>query len=141
MNNRGVHVRDAAIVEILPAPPVAAIESGAWVAESIINATVEANCGTPITGIPRIEPIGKGPVARSPKKTYLRGKNPEARDPVVAVNAVCPVTRFPEIAGTWTKRLAIDGKDRWADADRNSDADLCGWACAKRDGNGQDRDR
>jgi hypothetical protein len=110
MNHRGVHVRDARVVEILAASPVAAIEAAPWITESIGNATVEADYWTPVTGIPDIEAVGKCPVPGSPQKTHLRRKDPNARDPVISVGAVSPVTRFPDIAGTWTKRLAITGR-------------------------------
>lgn len=130
MNNRGVHVRDPCVVEILAASPVAAIKSGAWITESIVNPAIKTDYRTPITGIPDIEAVRKSPVPGGPEKAHLRREDPDAGDPVVALGAVGPVTRFPDIAGTRTKRLGIHGKNRWPDADRDCYADLCGWACA-----------
>ncbi len=141
VNNRGVHVRDARVVEILATSPVTAIEAGPGITESIGNATVEADYWTPVTGVPGVEPIGKFPVPGSPQKTHLWRKDPNAGDPVISVVAVSPVTRFPDIARTRTERLAIHGKNRRADADGDCNADWCGWARAKRGRNGQERYR
>ena len=48
MNDRSVHVRNASVVEVLIAFPVATIEPGATVTESIVNATVEAHRRPPM---------------------------------------------------------------------------------------------
>jgi hypothetical protein len=48
MNDRSVYLRDARVIEVLVASPVATIEPGARVTESIVNATVEAHRRPPM---------------------------------------------------------------------------------------------
>ena len=67
MNDRSVHVRDARVIEVSVASPVATIEVGARVAESIVNAAVEAHRWPPITSVPDIKAVNKPPVSRCPE--------------------------------------------------------------------------
>ena len=67
MNDRSVYLRDARVIEVLVASPVATIEPGARVTESIVNATVEAHRWPPIANVPDVETVGKSPIARCPE--------------------------------------------------------------------------
>jgi hypothetical protein len=66
MNDGSVHVRDARVIEVLVASPVASIEAGARVTEPIVNATVEAHRWSPIANVPDVEAISKSPIPRRP---------------------------------------------------------------------------
>ena len=81
------------------------------------------------------------PSTRESTKDPLGEEGPNAGDPVISVVAVSPVTRFPDIAGIRTERLAIHRKSRWADADGDCNADVCGWARVKWGRNSQERNR
>jgi hypothetical protein len=124
VNDRCVHVRDVCVVEILAAVPIAAIEAGARVTESVVNAAVEADSRTPVTSVPGIQAVRKAPIAWGPEKADLRGKNPDTGDPVVAFIPVRPIARFPDVPGTRADRLAVNRQHRRADADGNRDTDL-----------------
>jgi hypothetical protein len=124
VNNRRVYVRDSRVVEILAAAPIAAIESGARVTESVVNATVEADNRTPVPSVPGIKAIRKAPIAGSPEKADLRGKNPNTGHPVIALHSVRPIAWFPDVSGARTERLAVNWQHRRADADGNRDTDL-----------------
>lgn len=67
MNDRSVHVRDARVIEVSVASPVATIEAGARVAESIVNAAVEAHRGPPITSVPDVKAVSESPVSGCPE--------------------------------------------------------------------------
>ena len=67
MNDRSVHVRDAQVIEVSVASPVAAIEAGARIAEAIVNAAVEAHRWAPITNVPNVEAVSKSPISRCPE--------------------------------------------------------------------------
>jgi hypothetical protein len=67
MNDCSVHVRDARVIEVSVASPVATIEAGARVAESIVNAAVEAHRWPPITNMPDVEAVSKSPIPRCPE--------------------------------------------------------------------------
>jgi len=66
MDDGSIHVRDARVIEILVASPVASIEAGARVTEPIVNATVEAHRGPPVANVPDVEAISKSPIPRRP---------------------------------------------------------------------------
>ena len=67
MNDRSVHVGDARVIEVSVASPVATIESGPRVTESIVNATVEADGWPPIAKVPHVEAVSKSPIPRCPQ--------------------------------------------------------------------------
>jgi hypothetical protein len=79
---------------------------------------------SPVTTIPNVEAIIPTPVAWGPKHSD-RSKHPCARYPVVAIVVIPrPVARRPDVALTGTEGLNINRQRRWADSNRNSDADL-----------------
>jgi hypothetical protein len=109
MNNRRVHVRNPSVVVVLAAPPVTPVKSGTGVAEPIVNTAVETNRWPPITGIPGVEAVDETPVTGGPEEADCGRENPNAGYPVVAIITICPITRLPDVAGIWTKRLGVDG--------------------------------
>jgi hypothetical protein len=122
VNNGLIDVRHSGVVEVVVASPVAAIKPATGIAESIVNATVEPNCWAPIADVPHVEAVRKSPISRRPKQTDPRAEHPNAGHPVVALVAISPVARFPDVAGTWTNRLHVYRKEGRSNADRNNEA-------------------
>ena len=73
MDDRSVHVRDARVIEVSVASPVATIEAGARVAESIVNAAVEAHRWPPITEVPDVEAVSNSQYPGVQSKPNLGG--------------------------------------------------------------------
>src|ERR1700683_783588 len=65
-------VGNRAVVIKLIALPVAAFITAPRISEAVVHASVEANLGTPETGIPYIGAVAPCPVARSPYQTHRR---------------------------------------------------------------------
>jgi hypothetical protein len=55
VNIGDVYVVDAAVVEKVSSVPIAASVAGAEISEAVVNAAVEANVRTPVTGVPKVE--------------------------------------------------------------------------------------
>jgi hypothetical protein len=75
--------------------PVTAVVAAARIAESIINAAIEAYVGAPVTAVPLVAIVIERPVGRGPKRSYVRRDNPGSRNPVVIRGSVAPVTGSP----------------------------------------------
>src|ERR1700686_184653 len=90
MNDRGVYAHDRGVVEELPALPVSALEAGAYVSESIKNATVEADLFSPVASVPEVNAVAPAPISRSPQETDFRRENPGAGHPVIVAVVVVP---------------------------------------------------
>ncbi len=101
-----------AVVIEAAAAPVSAIEADAEVAEAVVDASVIADVGAPITGVPEVAVVAVAPVARGPESSGVWSENPGALNPLITVSCPCPVTGGPDvaIAGGW--RLLVVG-DRW----------------------------
>lgn len=93
-----VYVGHGAVIEEMAAGPIAAEEAGAWIAEAIVDAAVEADMRPPIAGIPDIEAVIPAPIAGSPEKADNGRLNPRAGNPIIAVITVGPITRSPDVA-------------------------------------------
>src|SRR5580698_8880093 len=119
----GVHMHHGGVVEERAAAPFAADEAFAAVAESVINAAIEADVRAPVSSVPGIDTVVPSPVARRPK--HADGSDhPGAGHPVVSgVIIPSPVTGRPQIAGARTDGLLVNGKRRRADANRDANAD------------------
>jgi hypothetical protein len=76
-----------------PATPITV----AKVTIPIVYTTVKPNMRAPVPGMKYINAAGEIPIVRRPKKPYLRCKHPHAWYPIVAVIAVSPVARCPNI--------------------------------------------
>ena len=59
----------------------------------------------------------KAPVRRRPQRAFIGSRHPRAGNPVVAIVAVCPVSRTPHQAGFRTWRLLINRQHRRSEAD------------------------
>ncbi len=101
------------IIEEAPAPPFPPFEAPAVVSEPIIDAAVEANVWSPVSGMPKERASTPAPIAWSPKHGRRRRHHPSSGHPEVAVvGIVSPIARRPHVARAWTNRLRID-RQRW----------------------------
>ena len=94
-------VRHGAVISEYSAPPLAADEADAAVAEAVVNAAVEADMRSPVAGVPSVHAARIAPVARGPQKTGAGRLHPDARNPEVARIAIRPVAGRPEVARRW----------------------------------------
>ncbi len=85
MHVGNVHVVDGAVVVEITALPVSAVIAASGIAESIINAAIEADGRTPVAGVPTVEAGREYPPARRPQVTWLRSRHPRSGHPVVVV--------------------------------------------------------
>ena len=118
------HMHNRAVVEERSASPLAANEADAAVAETIVNAAVEANVRTPISLVPAVPAMLKAPVAGRPEHACGRD-HPGSRNPVIsAIFIPTPVAGGPEVARSRASGLLINRQsgrsDTYGDADRNS---------------------
>ncbi len=99
----------AVVVEVMPVP-VAAEEADADVTEAVVDASVEANMGTPVAVMECVAATVVAPVRRRPESTVVGGSAPYAGHPVVAIGTPCPVAGRPEIVGIGSGRLIVFGE-------------------------------
>jgi hypothetical protein len=112
MNVRDPDVVHTAVVIESPAMPITALVAFAEITEAVINAAVEANMRAPITGMPKISPAAKRPIAWSPQEPGLRCDHPSARYPVIAIWSVSPVAGGPDVSVARARWLRINRQDR-----------------------------
>src|SRR5215468_5166650 len=117
--------RDRRVVDEDAVPPVATVVAHAGIAEAIVDAAVEADPRSPVSGAPHIDAVVPGPIARGPQQTWPRRPHPGAGNPKVAELAPRPVAGHPEEVRTWDHRLHID-RQRWR---RRGNADQHLGAC------------
>ena len=111
-DDRGVHAHDGRVVGERSVPPFAADESYPHVPEAVVHATVVADVRSPIPVMKPVVPARPAPVRRGPQRTLIRGGNPCTRNPVIAIGAVCPITRRPDQVRLGANRLFIDRQRR-----------------------------
>jgi hypothetical protein len=106
------HVVDGAVVvEVVPAPVTAEV-ADADVTEAVVNASIEADVGSPVAVMVAIVAAVPAPVGRGPERSIVGRRAPNAGNPVVAVRPPGPVTRCPEIVGVGVRRLIVLGQRR-----------------------------
>lgn len=121
MDDRGVYVHDRGVVEKVSALPISALEAGANVSESVVDAAIEADICSPIASVPEIGAVAPAPISRSPEETGLGGENPGAGHPVIVAIVPSPVARRPEIAFAGTDGLCVDRQNWRRNGDRDGD--------------------
>src|SRR5215472_10639410 len=121
-----VDVGDGAVVVVIAAAPVAAIEASTGIAEAVVNSAVETDVRSPVAGVPNVESFTPTPIARRPEVTGLRGKHPRTGNPEIVrvVVIVGPVTGNPDVALARADGLRVDGQSWRADANRDAHGDL-----------------
>src|SRR5579863_1623665 len=78
--------------------PASAFESGSGVAETVVDAAVEADLRSPVAFIPHESSAAPTPVAGGPKQADSGCHDPGAGHPVVAVGAIGPIAGAPKIS-------------------------------------------
>ena len=119
-----VHIGHVAVVVEVASAPFATIKTFTGISVAIVNAAIEAHMRTPVAAMENVEAFVPSPPPRSPEHSH-GGDYPGARHPVVAVIIVPgPVAGCPQIAGSGTERLRINGQSGWSDSYGNSHPDL-----------------
>lgn len=60
------HVHDRAIVEECAAAPVTTLKANTGISEPVVDAAIETNVRSPISGVPEVDSIGPSPIAGCP---------------------------------------------------------------------------
>ena len=123
-HNGHVHVGHRAVVVVGATSPVAPEKADTGVAETVVNAAVEADFGSPVARRPNVEAVFEGPIPWSPEETNFRRECPGARNPKVAVRAVSPVAGNPDIARSWADGLRINWQYRRPNPNGDADSNL-----------------
>src|SRR5215470_7535511 len=124
VNHCHVHVRYRAVIEELSVFPVPSSKAYTAIAEAVVNPAVETDMRTPIARVPDIDAACPPPITRGPEKAGLRGQNPRAGNPIVAIVAVSPVAGSPDVASARAERLFVNGQRRRADMNRDTNGHL-----------------
>src|SRR6266851_975231 len=109
-HNGHVHVGHRAVVVVGATSPVAAEKADTGVAETVVNAAVEADFGSPVARRPSVEAVFEGPIPWSPEETDFRRE--------------CPGTRNPDIARSWADGLRINWQYRRPNPNGDADSNL-----------------
>ena len=112
----------------MSATPIATVEAGAEVAEAIVNATIVADGGAPVAGVPEVASGAVSPVAGSPEGSGVGRENPGAVYPLVAVIGPGPVAGGPDVAVAGSDGLGVDGDGggRYSNRDKDTGVSRCG---------------
>jgi hypothetical protein len=94
-----IHAVDGAVVVEVVSVPVAAVITGAGVAEAVVNAAVEADVRAPVAAIEAIAVAEEAPVGWSPERSRIGCEDPGSGNPIVADGGVAPVTGGPQVIG------------------------------------------
>jgi hypothetical protein len=101
------NVGDTAVVIEVIAVPIATEVADADVAEAVVDTTVEADVGAPVTAVEAIAAAIVAPVGRRPESAVIGGRAPNAGHPVVASRAPCPVAGSPHVIGFGSGWLVV----------------------------------
>ena len=124
MYNGGIDPGDSRIVPEMTAIPAAADIPDTAIAETIVDAPIEAYMRAPIAGMPAIYSGRKTPIARRPKKSYFRRSRPIAGYPIITVIPIGPITGYPKISIRGTRRLFVYRNSRRRNSYRQANANL-----------------
>jgi hypothetical protein len=120
----GTEVVIAAVVVVVAASPVSAVEAYAEVAEAVVDATVVADGGSPVAGVPEVAASPIAPITGGPEGAGVRREYPCAVNPLVAFTSPGPVAGSPDVAGARNCGLSVDGDSGRSDSDGDEDACL-----------------
>ncbi len=124
VNDDDVHVGHRAVIVVVATSPVAAEKADTGVAETVVNAAVEADFGSPVTRRPGVKVVFESPISWSPEQADFRREYPGARNPEVAVWTVSPVARNPDIARSRTDGLDVNRQHGRSNPNGNADSNL-----------------
>jgi len=97
VNVRDVHVIHRAVVVEGSVVPISAFVADATIAETVIDATVKAYLGTPVSVIPGKGVAAPTPITGSPEQARFGSHHPGTRHPEVTVIPVRPITGRPHV--------------------------------------------
>ena len=103
---------DGTVVVKVVAVPVAAVITGAGVAKTVVDATVEADMQAPEATMKAVAVVIPAPVAGGPEGAVVGRSAPGAGNPVVAGGSPLPIAGGPDVVGRGCFRLLIDGQRR-----------------------------
>jgi hypothetical protein len=112
MHDADVHIVVGAVVIEMAAAPVTALVADADVAETVVDAAVEADVRTPIATIKAVAAMPEAPISGRPESALVGSLDPPAGHPVVACRRISPVTWRPKVAVAGSRRLVIVGQRR-----------------------------
>jgi hypothetical protein len=115
VNDGRVHACDSGVVGEVSALPGSAFISSSAVAEAVVDSAVEAYLLAPIAIVETIKSAFIAPIGRSPQHARGRGRDPDARHPVITCVAISPIGWLPQISIDGTRRLFIDPQHRGRD--------------------------
>src|SRR6202158_993556 len=107
VNHGHVDVAHRAIVDELSSAPFSAPETYARVAEAIINAAIETDVRSPVAAVPHVHAFVEAPIPGRPEEAGLRSHHPRSWHPVIALVAVSPIPRRPDITRGRANRLDV----------------------------------
>jgi hypothetical protein len=110
VNARRVHIGYRAVIVQLPIVPIGSVIATTRISIAVIDATVVADVGSPITRVPVIISVVVAPPWRSPQGTDIGGHDPCARDPIISGVRVVPVPGSPNVIVAGSGRLRVIGK-------------------------------
>lgn len=99
--------------------PIPTVESGAKVAETVVDPAIISNAGTPVAGVPEVAAIAIAPVAGCPERIDVGWFNPGAVHPLISIAGPGPIAGCPDVAVARNGWLNIDGYRRRSDSYRN----------------------
>jgi hypothetical protein len=114
-----VHMHDHGVVVEVMAAPLSAGKAKAAVTEAVVHAAVIADARSPVSLMEAIPATFPAPVGGRPQRAIIRGGDPGAGNPVVALVAIGPVTGGPHHAGLHARGLLVDRQRRRRNADDN----------------------
>jgi hypothetical protein len=116
---RRADINDRAVIEEVPALPIAALVASAAVAIAIVDAAIKSDLRPPVACMPNENGTYGCPVSRRPQVVGLRRLDPGAGYPVVVLNVIAPgpVSRHPEVPVSRNRRLLIYRELGRGDAD------------------------
>ncbi len=128
-NDRFIHVgivddvcinpHDRGVVGESVAAPLAACKADTHVTKSVIDSAVIPDTITPVAIVKSIMPSIPTPPWRRPESALIGSRHPLARNPVIAIVAVGPISRRPHPAFLRTWRLLVHRQDRRSNVDGN----------------------
>jgi hypothetical protein len=119
-SDRPINISNRSVIVEGPAFPAATIVSDTPVAEAVVHAAVEPDVRSPIAAMPGVKPSGVTPITRRPEKANFGRVSPVSQDPVVSIDAIGPITRYPYVTVGRARGLIIYRQRRWRDVDRNA---------------------
>ena len=112
----GAEVAVSVVVVEAAAIPVSAVETYAEVAETVVDATIVADCAAPASGVPEIAATAPSPPAGGPESVNIGRIDPGAIDPDIGAAVPGPVAWGPDVTVARDDGLFVDRDRRRRDA-------------------------